>query len=192
MRRLILTLLLWPVALTGCTYHIRPSACLRDPVSVFVADYGYHSTLLLPRADGSVMEYAYGERDWFALNRDQWYRVGVVLLWPTPAVLGRRELPGPPEFDALKHQTQPEALHEAPVERDAAARLMHRLDADFDAGRDQLIENPLVGLSFVPYTPSYCITSQCNSRVADWLREMGCRVTGAALNADFKVLPAGP
>lgn len=181
-------LALLTTALCGCTYQVRPPIDPRDPVSVFIADYGFHSTLLLPRADGSVVEYAYGEREWFARNHEEWFRVAPVLLWPTPAVLGRRELAAPPRYDALREHIRPEALHEVPVERSAAARLARKLDADFDSRRAEAIENRRLGMTFVPYDPPYSLLSHCNMFVAQWLREMGCEVTGLAAIADYRVI----
>ncbi len=182
-------LLLLPL---GCTYQIRPPLDPQNPVSVFVADYGYHSTLLLPRGDNGVVEYAYGEREWFAHNHEEWYRVAPVLLWPTPAVLGRRELAAPPTYQALREHVRPQALHEIPVERAAADRLAQELDAEFESRRGEAIVNKRLDMTFVPYGPPYCLFSHCNMFVAEWLRDIGCDVTGLAAIADFRVVHDRP
>ena len=83
-----------------------------------------------------------------------------------------------------------EHVHEIRVERTRAEALLARLDKAFLSAADRKVENPRLGLTFVPYSTPYCVCSQCNSVVADWLRALGCRITWEGLFADFVIHPA--
>ena len=175
------------IPLAGCTIRVIPPADVRDPVSVFIADLGYHSSLLLPRPSGEIAEYAYGEWLWFAKNEDQWYRLFPVLCCPTRGALGRRNLDGPAEADAIRVRLGPEKLYRLEVERSAVAALLKRLDERFDSRADSRLHNPVVGLDFVHDPQQFCLLRTCNAKVAEWLRELGCAVHGIALDARFVV-----
>ena len=45
-----------------------PQQSLKEPVTVYVADYGVHSSLLLPTGDGRFVEYAFGDWGYAAQN----------------------------------------------------------------------------------------------------------------------------
>ena len=187
MRRLLsgsATLLL---LLTACAIRVTPPVELEDPRTIFIADYGRHASLLLPRVNGRLVEFAYGEWEWFALGHDQWYRAGPALLWPTRGTLGKSEFRGPAELDALRAQLAVERVDELQVERTAASALLARLEAAFAEREGESVLNDALGMDFVPHVDGYCIFHQCNSVVAEWLRELGCRVAGCALRADFIV-----
>src|SRR4051794_37158104 len=62
---LVFVALLRP-GVTGCGGPVRPPANVRDPVPIYVTDYGRHSTLLLPTDDGRLEEFAFGDWDWLA------------------------------------------------------------------------------------------------------------------------------
>jgi hypothetical protein len=53
----------------GCTTTIVPPRAPADPVSVYVTDYGRHSSILLPDPRGHLTEYAFGDWNWFALRQ---------------------------------------------------------------------------------------------------------------------------
>ena len=175
------------VSLTACAIRVTPPVELESPQTIFIADYGRHASLLLPRVNGRVVEFAYGEWNWFALGRDQWYRAGPALFWPTRGTLGTSELPGPAEIDAIRGQLWAERIHELQVERAAALELLARLEASFAERADESVLNNALGMQFVPHADSYSILHQCNSAVADWLRELGCGVGGCASRAEFTV-----
>ena len=61
------------------------------PVTVYITDYGYHRRLVLPTSQGKFLQYAYGDWDYFALNRQNWNNAVAALLIPTQGTLGRRE-----------------------------------------------------------------------------------------------------
>ena len=175
------------LSLTACAIRVTPPVELEHPQTVFIADYGRHASLLLPAADGRLREFAYGEWEWFALGHDQWYRAGPALLWPTRGTLGTSEFAGPAEIDAVREQVSAQRIHELQVERAAAAALLARLEASFAERADESVLNSALGMEFVPHADSYSILRQCNSAVADWLRELGCGVSGCALRAEFTV-----
>src|SRR4051794_32928251 len=51
---LFLTIALSPV---GCSARITPPAHVADPVPFFAADYGRHSSILLPDTNGKLLEF---------------------------------------------------------------------------------------------------------------------------------------
>ena len=175
------------LSLTACALRVTPPVELEAACTIFIADHGRHSSLLLPRENGRIAEFAYGEWEWFALGNDQWYRVGPALLWPTVGTLGTREFDGPAEIDIICKQIPAQRIHELRVEQDAAAALLARLDQRVSAGADEKVLNSELAMTFVPHADRYCLFRECNSVVAGWLRELGCGVTGSPLSADFIV-----
>jgi hypothetical protein len=179
-------------ALASCTTVIHPSAHVVDPVQVFVLDHGRHSALVLPTADGGAMQWAWGEWQWYALDRTQWWRTPAVVFWPTRATLGRapvaEPLGAPLSAASLARRLYAEEVHVVVVERAAALALEAELEARFAAGAEEEVYSSLYRLSFVPDDErSYWIVHHCNSETKDWLRALGCEVSGAALFADFTV-----
>ena len=165
---------------TGCVTTIRPPERPADPVRVALIDYGYPASLALPGPDGTSVEYAYGEWEWFALNNDAWYRVFPALCWPTQGALGRRALAFPPEVAA-------EEILIFTVGRAEAAALLDRLNRRYAARTEAPVYNPVVGLTFVPDDASYCCFANCNTTLADWLRELGCEVSRPTCAASFRL-----
>lgn len=43
-----------------------------DPITIYITDFGYHSRLILPTRQGRLLQYAYGDWDYFALNQQNW------------------------------------------------------------------------------------------------------------------------
>ena len=172
--------------IAGCASTIRPPARPLDPVPVSVIDYGYHASLVLPAEQGTSMEYAYGEWEWFALNNDAWYRVFPALCWPTRGALGRRALPRPP--DRAAEAVHAEGVLVFQVGRAEAAALLDRLNRRYASRTEEPVHNPAVGLTLVPDDASYCCFANCNTALADWLRELGCEVSRPTCSANFKLL----
>src|SRR5580765_4107433 len=82
---------------SGCTSRITPPCEPIDPRPVFLIDYGYHASIVLPREDDGLVEFAFGEYEWFAQNHCNGWRAVELVLWPHAGTLGTRELPGPPQ-----------------------------------------------------------------------------------------------
>lgn len=195
-RRLGLVLsVLAVVVLSGCAAAtIVPPAAVSDPVRAAVLDHGRHSSLLLQRSDGSVVRYAYGEWEWYAVGRTGPGRAVGALFWPSEAALGRRQLPGPLTREAAREQVGEgfEDILIFEVEAVRAERLDRRLDALFRSGQARLAYNRDFDLEFVPVEASYWIGRNSNLVMAEWLEELGCRVDDPGVLSAWRLRPSGP
>lgn len=142
------------------------------------------------------VEFAYGQWNWYALNHDEWYRAPGVLLIPQPAALARQSRAilyggGTPAAEALRTQLPAEHVWPIVVEAAAAERLLERLEARWRlaAGEHErnAIYNEKVDLNMAPAGDEYWYGHNCNTVVAEWLRELGCTVTGGGLDAIFVI-----
>src|SRR5688572_12511152 len=77
----------------GCATTVRPPADPKDPVVVVLIDYGHHSGVILPEPEGAWVEYAFGEWDYFALNKTDLFTGMIALGCPNQGTLGRRVHP---------------------------------------------------------------------------------------------------
>jgi len=173
----------------GCGYRVTPPSAVREPVSVFVLKYDPHASLVLPAEDGGAVEFAYGQWDWFALDQGHWYRALPVLLIPGRAGLGTRSIGLPATRPALELLQGRGNTLEIAVERSRVEALRADLSRRFQPPA-RTTRNPRLGLEFVPDPQPYSVLYHCNSRVADWLRALGCHVTGLGPTADFRLSDA--
>jgi hypothetical protein len=177
--------------LTGCTCSIITPHDPVDPVSVFVLDYGRHSSLALPTTDEpTLVEYAYGDWDWFALDKSEWHDAFPTLFWPTRGALGRRSLDVEPTPASVLQFVRCEEVLEIRVSGRCVSGLATELNRQFNNRIDTLHYQPLYDLTFVHADRSFHLFHNCNHAVADWLRKIDCRVRGPTFRADFVVRPA--
>jgi hypothetical protein len=174
----------------GCTTALTPPPHPRDPVTVYVTDYGRHASLLLPR-DAGYTEYAFGEWGWFAQGKTGLLRGPLVLMVPGQSTLGRRTLG--PIADAAEASVKADGASAQPltVERARAAALLADLDARFESYAETRIEGA-GGMEFVKDPRSYHALHNSNGVTADWLRALGVKVEGPALFSRFTVAAPPP
>lgn len=177
--------------LAGCAYRVTPPPATLDDASVFILDYGYHASLLVPRGDERGVEYAYGQWDWFALNQTQWWRALPTLLIPGRGAQGRQERSIPMRREALERALRIEAVYEVRVPRAAAEVLDAALDERF-AAAPAPIRNEQTGMDMTLDPQAYSLLHHCNTRVARWLDALGCDVKGGGLEAEFQFLERPP
>jgi hypothetical protein len=187
MTRVVCILPLWLVVACGCTMIVRPAAEVREPATVYIADYQIHASLLLPREDGTLAEYAYGQWDWFALNREGVLDALRIAAFPSRGTLGRRTLESAEDGETLRARMGVEAVHPLTVAREQAAALLKRLDADYASKLPTEIYNPKVQMTFVHCPRLYWTGWNCNHALAAWLEELGCDVGGCRAFADFQI-----
>jgi hypothetical protein len=180
-----LAILLLPLA---CTTVVVPPPKPDNSVAVYLVDFGWTCALVLP-ADSHMIEYAYGDWNYYALgNRDLWSGIRAVA-WPTQATLVRRAMKGPPDAESIQRQmtVKIEKIHRIEVDLTRAERLEAKLDATYRTGFDESVESRSSGLTFVPHPQAYHYFHNSNHVVAQWLSELGCEIRGPAFYSRWKV-----
>lgn len=186
-RRLVLAaaLSLW---LPGCATTVIPPETVAEPARIGLLDHGHHASLILESDDGSMVRYAYGDWQWYALGRTGVLEGIAALLWPTPAGLGRRQLPGPFSPAAVERGVGvpiEDALYLV-VDGAYVRRLTARLDRIFQENAPRQTNSELRGMVFVPHPEPYSILHNSNRLVAEWLEDLGCRVEGPTILSDWQ------
>jgi hypothetical protein len=174
------------VLIPGCTTYVIPPKAPINPTTVWIIEYGYHSSLALPEDAGAV-EYAYGEWKWFALNKDQRWRVFPVLFFPSQGTLGWRRLSHPPPQSTIVRQQGAKNIQSFSASADKVITLKNQLDRQISENLQTKVFNPQVDMFFVKVPKKYCGCRNCNSELAHWLEALDCRVEGGALCAKFRL-----
>ncbi|MDB5294453.1 MAG: hypothetical protein JWO31_436 [Phycisphaerales bacterium] len=174
----------------GCAANVRPAQQMLDPVSVFIGDYGVHSSLFLPTTDGRYVEYAFGDWGYAVENHNGPQDAIGALTVSQGAGFGRvyhdkaagRDEPNPPH--------KPSSYQRVACERSDVYALVDRLDVRYEHAAERHGEpvlNPETGIAWVRDDQRYSIANNCNHMTARSLEELGCRVSGTVVWSNFKV-----
>src|SRR5947207_1449220 len=191
MEMMLRTLNLWLIGvvalLGGCATHIVPPSAPSNPVAVYVTDYGRHSSILLPMGDGHLMEYSYGDWEYYALNKYKWYIGATKLIVSDASGLGRRILPHPGTDEALQKYINSKRLLRIEIEQSRVLELLAELDHRYNERLDTMVFNNYSHAYFVKDDTHYGLFHTCNAETAGWLRKLGCRVDGLAVLSNFEI-----
>jgi hypothetical protein len=192
--------LLLVTAGAGCSATIVPPAKVSDPVDVFVADYGRHSSLLLPTPVDQVMnytEYAFGDWRWFAEGDTQWTVAVTAMVHSRQATLGRRQVTRPdanaPDDEIrFARAVECDKLIRIRCSRESVTKLSRELDERFVRAAQPpgiVIHSDYSELDHVKDGEGYWALHNCNHVTAEWLRQLGCDVRGAPMLSHYKLSP---
>jgi hypothetical protein len=179
----------------GCSAVIRPPAVrsAAETVPVLVADYGYHSTIILPRPNGGGMvEYAYGDWTYFGCNQKSLGTAFHALLASDQATLGRRVLDREPNQPGLKEAIGANAVLTFRAPREKVENLERSLEQRFSQHLETIVYSPVHQLYFVKDGAHYGVAHNCNHFTAEFLQQLGCRIEGVVLMSNFKLKEAAP
>ena len=174
--------------LTGCSWSVRPPLVNRDATTVYLADYGRHSSLMLPVYDCTFIEYAFGDWNWFALNRTGLLDGVRALTCSAGSTLGRRYVTQQEDLERMKRAIGAERLERLTVPSGRVTALKQKLDRAFVEHQRTQTFNPRIGLVFVKVGWPYSLLNTCNREVETWLKELGCDVRGFAVWSNFKMM----
>ena len=171
----------------GCvTTRIVPPRPSGDDASVFVTDYGRHSSVLLPTPQGHYNEYAFGDFNWFALSHTTQSDALHAMLWSAGATLGRRQIELKiDDPTAVASDTAAYKVIRFRAPRAKVEALIARLDADFYARHDTVTYNTASAMWFVRSDEPYNALHNCNHLTARWLKSLGCQIRGTAIFSKF-------
>ena len=164
--------------LGGCVSVVTPPDGVEEPVTVYLYAEAMHKGVVLPRADGSFVEYGYGDWDWYALNKNSWYHVFDTVLWPTQGTLGRRFRRGVPASASFTPLVVPGTRMVA---------LRASLDTQYRRAAGTQHLNAELGMTFVHHEDGYWFLYNCNDAVARWLRELDCEVSWVPIRLGLSV-----
>ena len=185
---LLRLLVLWVAGLVlgGCQHVIEPPATVSDPVCVFVIDYGRHASLALPKEDSGLVEWSWGDWNWYALERTG-AAEGLQALFASPrSTLSRRELAPAGDARELAARVGAEEVLALNVERQRARALQRRLEARWQRRRKEAVTHRS-GRVFVPDEARYSLSNNSVHELARWLEALGADVSGTAVTANFKL-----
>ena len=175
----------------GCGATVYPTSHPRQPVRVYVADYGIHSSLLLPTGEHRYVEYAFGDWNFAALNHTWPQDVVGALLISFQSALGRRYI------DVAPGEIEPHPVHPSPhhlqllyAPRERVEVVVREMDKRYRRDGTEVRYNPDNLMEYVKDSEHYSAINNCNQLTARCLREMGCEVRGLALLSIFHVVPA--
>lgn len=182
---LLLLLLLAVPALAGCQHVIRPPASVGDPVRIYVVDYGRHASLALPAGDRRLVEWSWGDWNWFAKERTG-LASGFQALFASPqSTLSRRELMAAEDARELSWRLGAKEVLALDVERQRADALMRKLEARWRRNGPRVTHAD--GRVFAPDDAAYGLFNNSVHELVRWLRALGAEVSGSGVTANFVV-----
>jgi hypothetical protein len=171
----------------GCATRIVPPSNPANPVAVYITDYGRHSSILLPMGDGHLMEYSYGDWEFYALNKYKWYIGATKLVASDGSGLGRRIVANPGDDQALQKMINSRRLLRIEAEQSRVMELLTELDRRYCANIETMVYNDYAKSYFVKDVSHYWLFHTCNAMTAQWLEKLGCKVSGLAVISNFEV-----
>ena len=181
-----LGVLLVLLGVCGCAGTIIPPIDPVNPVTVAVADYGRHSSILLPIAEDRMVEFAYGDWQWFALG-DTRLHIGLGALIRSPqATLGRREITVPPEDPDFASQIGVRRFFTFDAAADRVASLVQQLEERFARGGEPQLSH-YSNLWMVPDDGTYHLFRNSNHFTAQSVEMLGAQVRGPAITSGFRL-----
>jgi len=181
--RLLLVLLLSG----GCTTTVVPPAHPKNPVTVYLTDYGRHSSILLPVPSGGYDEFAFGDWDFFALGDTQWRSAIRAIFNSHQSTLGRRHLQIDSNSSNIIDIVKCDRVMQFQASKDEIEELILNLNARFRRRYTALIYSSHSELYHVPDTEHYWLLHNCNHVTAEWLSQLGCQIHGPAFLSNFVV-----
>ncbi len=166
---------------------IIPPSQPEDPLVVYVVDYGYHSHLVLPDRQGRLVQYTYGDWQYFALQHHTVITAVQALLCPTLGTLGRRYFADFWALDQTVGRFDNRRLLAVVVDKAKADGLRSRLDTWFEDHLETEVVHPASGLHFVRVDQHYTVSHNSNHELVAWLRALGCQVEGFVVWPNFQV-----
>jgi len=176
--------------LGGCATTVVPPSNPANPVAVYITDYGRHSSILLPMGDGHLMEYSYGDWEFYALNQYKWYIGASKLFFSEGSGLGRRILAHPGDDEALHKMLGCKRLMRVDIEQSRVCELLEELDQRYSAKIETMVYNDYGHSYFVKDESHYWLFHTCNAMTGQWLEKLGCKVSGLPVVSNFEVVKA--
>ena len=174
--------------LTGCGAVVTPPTAVNQPIEIYIADYGKHSSLILPTDDVTMQEFAWGDFDWYARGEHSLWSGIHALLFSDSSGFGIHEYRHRKTATDLQISTGAEKIVSLKVESAKVKLLqLHLLEKFNPKTAEQLYYNTKDAMLFSRTKEHYWFAHNCNHQTADWLIELDCKVGGIAIFGGFRL-----
>lgn len=171
----------------GCAWTVQPPAVVKDPVPVWISEYGRHCRVAVPSGQSTFIEYGFGEWNFYGREKRDFcstLRAGGGF---GTGAFSRRELVPGPDGTVGPAQTGGTRSESVSVERALAESLRAKLDARWQANQQTVRRREIDGVVVSRDPARYHVFRNSNHATAEWLQELGCEVRGFPLFSNFRV-----
>lgn len=172
---------------TACSTAFKLPDADVDREEIYLLSYhtwGHHSVAFY--RNSTLIEFTYGDWDLFALNRRDAWTAWKNMTFHTQGALGRKIVewtPGTPLCPLFKDCNKATSFF---ASSSNSQKLYETLQAAYRQQISTEVFNEVEQVHFVKYNVPYWVFHNCNHELADWLEELGGKVTGRVfLNPDF-------
>ncbi len=181
------------LCLCGCATHVYPPTAPPHATTIYLCDYGIHSSLLLPSGGGQFVEYVYGDWYYAALNETDPLHTIMALFGSFQPALGRRFLRPDPGQTVPMPPNKPRTITPILVDAQKVHDVVTAMDARYRSHINTALINdyPDYYFMFVKDNEHYSALNNCNRLTARNLGKMGCEPRGVPILSNFIVMPLG-
>ena len=170
----------------GCAWRVIPPE-VADGVPVVLSQYAWHTRLALPDGTAAFYEYGFGEWNFYGLEREGFFSGVRAITGQGKGAISRRKLPytlSESEYARAAGSNRSAVLY---VERGRAEGLRSELERRWQSAPARVVR-AWDGIPVSRDPAPYHLFTNSNQVVANWLRRLGCRVSGNTLTSRFKVI----
>ncbi|MGY6530262.1 MAG: DUF2459 domain-containing protein [Cyanobacterium sp.] len=164
---------------------IIPPTEPQKPATIYVVDYGFHSRLVLPDRTEKLIQYAYGDWEYFALGNQDFLTTLKALFIPTQGTLKREKINNLTTLQAIIEAQPRINLLEIQVAQEKMLKLRANLEHRFRQNIDSKITYNAGRIQFVKDNQDYTMFYNSNHQVVEWLETMECKVKGITILPRF-------
>jgi hypothetical protein len=171
----------------GCAWRVIPPE-VRDGVPVVLSQYEWHTRLALPDGTRAFYEYGFGEWNFYGLQKEGFFSGWRAITGLGKGAISRRKLPftlSESEFALAAGSNRSARLY---VKRGLAEDLRGELERRWQSNADSRVVRAWDGIPVSRDREVYHLFANSNHAVANWLRRLGCQVSGNTGTSRFKVV----
>ncbi len=171
---------------TGCS-SVTPPTGVKDPVPVYLAVYGVHTSVLLPYGPKNYVEYSFGDWAYAAENRQMPWNAFGALFISFQSALGRNWIYVGNSHDTPKTFRPTKRIERIFAERSKVEKVVKDLDRRYATGDRPPVYDPESNAFFVKDHTHYSWLNSCNQMTLDILESAGCEVHGWGVTSGISV-----
>jgi hypothetical protein len=175
------------LTLSSCAWQVIPPREVREPVPIFLSEYGRHTRLALPKDSGLFFEYGFGEWNFYGLEKEGVFSALRAISGGGEGAFSRRKLPFTLDEGDFRYAAGGDRAARLWVERSLADNLRQELEGRWRANAGTVVVRQFDQVPVSRDPTPYHLFGNSNHAVANWLERLGCRVRGAPNTSNFEI-----